>query len=506
MGGVVAGIDTFGMAGTRPTGWGRYTGLSALVCLAMAVFKNKKSKIIWSGLFLIFLLILLFSRGKTELIAFSAAAAIFLFLFKKYKMSLIFFAMLLFFVISIFVFHTPNLLCSDRVLSSISAIKLNIVSADQTNINLDTTIKEIITLSGRTNGIWRNAWDYFKKSPLIGHGFHSDRLSFGHTHNTLLQALVQSGLLGAIFFVFALAFAVLMLLNLLKSGYLLGSEKIFFAGLIGVLLFFFIRGITESFAYFSADWIFVAPIIAYIQYLYQRIRSENKQKKLDFCGFKIDAVKMPEVLEKINYWVKNETHKHHWIIVTGMHGVVEASKYADFKYVLSQADLWVPDGISLVWLAQSKGFNIKERVSGADLMQEVLKKDYKNFLYGDKEETLLVVKNKFPNSKIDFYPPPFSELTPEEDEKIIEKINSTKPDILWVGLGLPKQEKWIYRHKDRLNAPVIIGVGAAFKFLAGTKKRAPKWMGSIGLEWLWRLLTEPKVVWKRVFIEMPYFF
>jgi N-acetylglucosaminyldiphosphoundecaprenol N-acetyl-beta-D-mannosaminyltransferase len=139
-------------------------------------------------------------------------------------------------------------------------------------------------------------------------------------------------------------------------------------------------------------------------------------------------------------------------------------------------------------------------------MQEVLKKDYKNFLYGDKEETLLVVKNKFPNSKIDFYPPPFRELTPEEDEKIIEKINSTKPDILWVGLGLPKQEKWIYRHKDRLNAPVIIGVGAAFKFLAGTKKRAPKWMGSIGLEWLWRLLTEPKVVWKRVFIDMPYFF
>ena len=117
-----------------------------------------------------------------------------------------------------------------------------------------------------------------------------------------------------------------------------------------------------------------------------------------------------------------------------------------------------------------------------------------------------MVLNKFSDKKIEIFSPPFRELAPEEDQEIVNKINQAKPDVLWVGLGLPKQERWIYQHKDKLNVPVIIGVGAAFKFLAGTKKRAPKFVGNLGFEWLWRLLTEPKVVWKRVFIDMPYFF
>jgi N-acetylglucosaminyldiphosphoundecaprenol N-acetyl-beta-D-mannosaminyltransferase len=215
---------------------------------------------------------------------------------------------------------------------------------------------------------------------------------------------------------------------------------------------------------------------------------------------------MPEVLEKINYWIKNEFQKGHWIIVTGMHGTVEACKHTDFKYIVDQADMWVPDGISLVWVARLKGFDIRERISGADLMLEVFKKDYRNFLYGDTEETLLAVKNKFSNSKIETFSPPFRELTKEEDDEIIKKINEAKPDILWVALGLPKQEKWIFSHRDKLRVPVVVGVGAAFKFLSGKVKRAPKWIGSLGFEWLWRLFAEPKVVWKRVFIDMPYFF
>ena len=139
------------------------------------------------------------------------------------------------------------------------------------------------------------------------------------------------------------------------------------------------------------------------------------------------------------------------------------------------------------------------------------KEDLSNYFYGDTEETLLALNKKllsnFPDLKIaGSYPPPFRELTKEEDEKIVEKINQAKPDVLWVALGLPKQEKWIFEHKDKLKVPVVIGVGAAFKFLSGKVKRAPIWVGNLGFEWLWRLSHEPKTTWKRVSIDMPIFF
>lgn len=232
-------------------------------------------------------------------------------------------------------------------------------------------------------------------------------------------------------------------------------------------------------------------------------------KRIHFSGIKVDVVQMPEVLKKMSFWIKNEKNKLHQIIVTGMHGVVEASKHPDFKRILNSADLFVPDGISLVWLAKLKGFDIKRRVSGADLMTEFLKisekEGFKNYFYGDTEDTLKKLTEKHPKVKADFYSPPFRELTKEEDDKIIKTINDARADILWVGLGLPKQEKWIFEHKGRLSVPVVVGVGAAFKFLAGTVKRAPKCMGDAGFEWLWRLFYEPKRVWKRVFLDGPLF-
>ena len=97
-------------------------------------------------------------------------------------------------------------------------------------------------------------------------------------------------------------------------------------------------------------------------------------------------------------------------------------------------------------------------------------------------------------------------MSEEEDEKIIEKINQAHSDVLWVALGLPKQEKWIFEHREKLKVPVVIGVGAAFKFLSGKVKRAPARIGNLGFEWLWRLFKEPKTTWKRVFIDIPIFF
>ena len=103
------------------------------------------------------------------------------------------------------------------------------------------------------------------------------------------------------------------------------------------------------------------------------------------------------------------------------------------------------------------------------------------------------------------YSPPFGPLTPEEDEEVVQSINQAKPDVLWVGLGCPKQERWIYEHKHRLQVPVAIGIGAYFKFHSGQTKRAPTWVRNRGFEWLWRLWKEPKRIWRRVLIDTPNF-
>jgi len=233
-----------------------------------------------------------------------------------------------------------------------------------------------------------------------------------------------------------------------------------------------------------------------------------------FSGNKINIITVKETVEKISDWIEQEHSKLHWVVVTGMHGIVEAEKHADFKYIISFADMFVPDGVSLVWLARLKGFDIKSRVSGADLMQNFFKaadkEGFSSYFYGDTDETLKELNKKllsnYPNLRIaGSYSPPFRKLTEKEDEEVIQRINQAKPDVLWVALGLPKQEKWIFEHRAKLKVPVIIGVGAAFKFLSGEVKRAPEWVGSAGFEWLWRLFQEPKIIWRRVFIDGPIF-
>jgi N-acetylglucosaminyldiphosphoundecaprenol N-acetyl-beta-D-mannosaminyltransferase len=194
--------------------------------------------------------------------------------------------------------------------------------------------------------------------------------------------------------------------------------------------------------------------------------------------------------------------------------VMEGKRDPQFKLILNSADLFVPDGISLILVARLKGVSLKRRVTGTDLMLEFLErsneKGYKNFFYGDTDETLGALRAKlterFPSLQISgTYSPPFHKLTPEEEEREIELINQSGADVLWVALGLPKQERWMYKHRDKLNVPVMVGVGAAFKFSAGTVRRAPSWVGNLGFEWGWRFAQEPKRVWRRVLIDGPRF-
>ncbi len=234
---------------------------------------------------------------------------------------------------------------------------------------------------------------------------------------------------------------------------------------------------------------------------------------MEVLGNKIDLVQIPDVIELMDFWIQQERETTHWIVNTGMHGVMEAKKSEAFKQMLKRCNLWTPDGISLVWLARLNGFKLKRRVAGPDLFHQFLMhsnaKGYKHYFYGDTGETLEALKKKLsektPNIKMEAFSPPFRKLSAEEDAQVLRNINEAKPDVLWVGLGLPKQETWIFEHKDRLQVPVIVGVGAAFKFEAGTVKRAPAWMGNMGFEWLWRLFQEPKRVWRRVFVDAPQF-
>lgn len=199
----------------------------------------------------------------------------------------------------------------------------------------------------------------------------------------------------------------------------------------------------------------------------------------------------------------------HSIAVTGMHGVTEAQHDPSFKEVLNAADLIVPDGMPLVWLARTRGFPLKRRVYGPELMitfcEQCSGKRYRHFLYGGDvgvaEKLAGVLCERFPGLVIaGVYSPPFRPLTEAEDMQITKYLNESRIDVLWVGLGTPLQEKWMHEHRDRLQVPVLVGVGAAFDLHTGRKKQAPEWMRENGFEWLFRLLQEPTRLWRRYLI------
>jgi N-acetylglucosaminyldiphosphoundecaprenol N-acetyl-beta-D-mannosaminyltransferase len=231
-------------------------------------------------------------------------------------------------------------------------------------------------------------------------------------------------------------------------------------------------------------------------------------------GVQVHMVEIPDVVALMDHWVQTEPQRFHHVVNTGMHGVMEAHRDPEFKAVLNSADLFAPDGILMVLLARLRGFSLKKSRTGPTLMWDFSKvaseKGYKYYLYGDTEDTLRSLEARlteaFPGLKIvGSQSPPFRSLTSEEDELVVRSINEAQPDVLWVALGAPNQERWISALRDRLNVPVVVGVGAAFKFLSGRVNRAPAWVRDRGFEWLWRLLHEPRRVWRRVLIDAPQF-
>ncbi len=235
------------------------------------------------------------------------------------------------------------------------------------------------------------------------------------------------------------------------------------------------------------------------------MQKKTQVDRINVLGMRVDMVQIPDVLRIMEEWIVNRDFGNN-IVTSNAKNIILSKEEIEIREAVNNSSLSVPDGISLILVARMLGYHLKERVYGPDLMLGFLRatqnKGYSHFFYGSTPEILdLLIKNlkaKFPGLKIaGYHSPPFRELTEEEDKKAVEVINKVSPDVLWIGLGGVKQELWMYNHRDRSKVPVMVGVGAAFDFLSGTKKQAPKWMQKSGLEWLFRLITEPRRLWKR---------
>jgi N-acetylglucosaminyldiphosphoundecaprenol N-acetyl-beta-D-mannosaminyltransferase len=225
-------------------------------------------------------------------------------------------------------------------------------------------------------------------------------------------------------------------------------------------------------------------------------------------GTTFDVMQIPDVILQMQQWIARRA-RCHYIAVTGMHGITEARHKSEVRQSLSDADLVVADGMPVVWIGRFLGYHLPRRVYGPELMLRFCEKTawagYRHYFLGGAvgvpEQLAASLERSCPGITIvGTCSPPFGSCSPEEDAAIVENINRTDADVLWVGLGTPKQEVWMREHRDKLRIPVMVGVGAAFDLLSSRKKQAPKWMRERGLEWLFRLLQEPQRLWKRYLV------
>jgi N-acetylglucosaminyldiphosphoundecaprenol N-acetyl-beta-D-mannosaminyltransferase len=237
-----------------------------------------------------------------------------------------------------------------------------------------------------------------------------------------------------------------------------------------------------------------------------------RAQRANILGVGVSAINMSMALATIDRWI--DTRRRHYVCITGVHGVMESQRDPELRRIHNTAGMATPDGMPLVWMLWASGHRRADRVYGPDLMLAVLERSqergYRHFLYGSSEATLarlqLNLHARFPGlSIVGSHSPPFRPLTPSEDAAVVEMINAARPDVVWVGLSTPKQERWMAEHRDRLEAPVLVGVGAALDFHAGLLRQAPRFMQRSGSEWLFRLAMEPRRLWRRYLRNNPAF-
>jgi N-acetylglucosaminyldiphosphoundecaprenol N-acetyl-beta-D-mannosaminyltransferase len=234
--------------------------------------------------------------------------------------------------------------------------------------------------------------------------------------------------------------------------------------------------------------------------------------RVDVLGVGVSALDMPVALELIDQWISNGDHQY--VCVTGVHGIMESRRDPRLRDAHNRSGLTTPDGMPLVWVGRAAGARQMQRVYGPDLMLSLCDlartRGFSSFYYGGRpgvaNQLARRLENRYPGLRIaGTYSPPFRELTAAEDEDIVRLINGARPDVVWVGLGTPKQELWMAAHTARLDASVLIGVGAAFDIHAGLSPQAPRWMQQSALEWAFRLGHEPRRLWRRYLYNNPRF-
>ena len=228
-------------------------------------------------------------------------------------------------------------------------------------------------------------------------------------------------------------------------------------------------------------------------------------------GVQIDALTWHEAVDRLLGWARDRQSRY--VTICNVHVVVTASRDAGYRQVIDGADMATPDGAPVAWMLRKLGFAGQPRISGPDLMWALCERCAAEplpvYFYGSTESTLAAMdvrlRAAFPGLLIGgLESPPFRALTADEDAAAVARINASGAGFVFVGLGCPKQERWMAEHRGRVNA-VMIGVGAAFDFHAGVVSRAPAWMRDNGLEWLHRWASEPRRLWRRYLVTNTLF-
>jgi len=233
--------------------------------------------------------------------------------------------------------------------------------------------------------------------------------------------------------------------------------------------------------------------------------------RVDVLGVGISCVDLAATVDIFGRWIS--AGQRHYVCVTGMHGVMESQADEALRDIHNASGLTTPDGMPMVWAGRRAGARIA-RVYGPDLLEAVLARavttGWSSYFLGGSEDVLATLvgslRARHPGLRVaGTYSPPFRPLSDDEDRALVERVNAAAPDIVWVGLGTPKQERFMATHRARLAAPVLVGVGAAFDLVAGSLPQAPLWMQRNGLEWAFRLAVEPRRLWRRYLLNVPRF-
>ncbi len=234
--------------------------------------------------------------------------------------------------------------------------------------------------------------------------------------------------------------------------------------------------------------------------------------RVNVLGVGISPINMEHALQRIRKWVAERDHEY--VCVCTVHTIMECRRSEELRKIVNAGGMTTPDGMPLVWLARIDGHTHVNRVYGPDLMlaeiEDSVRTGHRHFLCGGRpgvaERLASALRARFPEVQIvGILTPPMAPVERLCTPETAELINTTEPDIVWVGISTPKQEQWMARMRPVLNASVLIGVGAAFDFYSGTVRQAPRWMQRSGLEWLFRFAQEPRRLWKRYLVDNPWF-